>query len=220
MYIPIGILWVETYLKVKESEGYIANMIQDGSNRQKILACAQHLFFEKGYDAVGVQEIVNTAGITKPTMYYYFKSKQGLLECLLQEGGERLLQRIGDITEQDGDFEDMLYQVTEVYVWCAVGDMEFYLMLISLFSSAKDNEAFHLAKPYISRLIQLMTAFFEKYAEEVPEMKGKEEYLAISYTGVINMYMLVYFERGELQSEKVLRTLVKETCAFFKKALT
>ena len=145
-------------------------MMQDGSNRQKILACAQHLFFEKGYDAVGVQEIVNTAGITKPTMYYYFKSKQGLLECLLEEGGERLLHRIGDITEQDGDFEDMLYQVTEVYVWCAVGDMEFYLMLVSLFSSAKDNEAFRLAKPYISRLIKLMTAFFEKHSKQQVEL--------------------------------------------------
>ena len=194
-------------------------MMQDGSNRQKILACAQHLFFEKGYDAVGVQEIVNTAGITKPTMYYYFKSKQGLLECLLEEGGERLLHRIGDITEQDGDFEDMLYQVTEVYVWCAVGDMEFYLMLVSLFSSAKDNEAFRLAKPYISRLIKLMTAFFEKHSKQQVELRGREEYFAISYTGMINMYMLVYFERGELKSEKVLRTLVKETCSFFKKAV-
>ena len=30
----------------------------------------------KGYDAVGVQEIVDTAGITKPTLYYYFGSKR------------------------------------------------------------------------------------------------------------------------------------------------
>ena len=61
-------------------------MTQECNNREKILLCAQRLFFEKGYDSVGVQEIVDTAGITKPTMYYYFKSKQGLLACLLEEG--------------------------------------------------------------------------------------------------------------------------------------
>ena len=37
----------------------------------------------KGYDAVGVQEIAQKAGITKPTLYYYFGSKYGLLETLL-----------------------------------------------------------------------------------------------------------------------------------------
>ena len=59
------------------------NMKQDYSNRENILNCARKLFFEKGYDTVGVQEIVDTAGITKPTMYYYFKSKHGLLENML-----------------------------------------------------------------------------------------------------------------------------------------
>ena len=48
-------------------------------NRQAILDSALTLFYEKGYDAVGVQQIVDAAGVTKPTLYYYFGSKQGLL---------------------------------------------------------------------------------------------------------------------------------------------
>ena len=53
-------------------------------NRENILQCALALFYMKGYDAVGVQEIVDTAGITKPTLYYYFGSKRGLLENVLK----------------------------------------------------------------------------------------------------------------------------------------
>ncbi len=41
-------------------------------NRERILQCALELFYAKGYDAVGVQEIAQKAGITKPTLYYYF----------------------------------------------------------------------------------------------------------------------------------------------------
>ena len=49
-------------------------------NRDHILDCALRLFAARGYDAVGVQEIVELAGLTKPTLYHYFGSKRGLLE--------------------------------------------------------------------------------------------------------------------------------------------
>ena len=48
-------------------------------NREKILNCALELFHARGYDAVGVQEIAETAGVTKPTLYYYFRNKRGLM---------------------------------------------------------------------------------------------------------------------------------------------
>ncbi|HIS80092.1 MAG TPA: helix-turn-helix transcriptional regulator [Candidatus Scatomonas merdavium] len=37
-------------------------------NRERLLEAALSLFYEKGYDAVGVQEIVEAAGVTKPTL--------------------------------------------------------------------------------------------------------------------------------------------------------
>ncbi len=49
-------------------------------NKENLLTCARDLFYARGYDAVGIQEIVDAAGVTKPTMYYYFGSKKGLLE--------------------------------------------------------------------------------------------------------------------------------------------
>ena len=39
-------------------------------NRELLLNTALELFHAKGYDAVGVQEIVDRAGVTKPTLYY------------------------------------------------------------------------------------------------------------------------------------------------------
>ena len=41
-------------------------------NRQLIMEKALELFCARGYDAVGVQEIAEQSGITKPTLYYYF----------------------------------------------------------------------------------------------------------------------------------------------------
>ena len=64
-------------------------------NREKLLSCALDLFYARGYDAVGIQEIVDAAGVTKPTMYYYFGSKKGLLEDLIQGIFNDLMEELG-----------------------------------------------------------------------------------------------------------------------------
>jgi TetR/AcrR family transcriptional regulator len=48
-----------------------------------IARAAARLFAERGYDATSVREIVEAAGVAKPTMYYYFRSKEGLAQALL-----------------------------------------------------------------------------------------------------------------------------------------
>ena len=47
-----------------------------------IARAAARLFAERGYDATSVREIVEAAGVAKPTLYYYFRSKEGLAQAL------------------------------------------------------------------------------------------------------------------------------------------
>lgn len=68
-------------------------------NRQLIMNSALTLFYESGYDAVGVQQIVDSAGVSKPTLYYYFGSKQGLLEALLNEHFQPMEQKLIEASE-------------------------------------------------------------------------------------------------------------------------
>lgn len=185
-------------------------MKQDHSNRENILTCAQRLFYEKGYDSVGVQEIVNTAGITKPTMYYYFKSKQGLLECLLEEGGQRILTGMRKAMQTEGEFIEVLEYLIRQYISVAMENKEFYLMLMSLFFSAKENEGYKAARPYIVELLQVLQEFFERMAQTHPKMQGKEDFLSISLTGIVNTYMLVFFERKTLDEVLQDETIVKD----------
>ena len=65
-------------------------------NRSNILSCALRLFATRGYDAVGVQEIVEAAGITKPTLYYFYESKEGIYRALLHS----TLDEFGSIVDE------------------------------------------------------------------------------------------------------------------------
>lgn len=51
--------------------------------RQRLLDAALQLFSTKGYAATSVRELVETAGVTKPVLYYYFKNKEGLYLSLM-----------------------------------------------------------------------------------------------------------------------------------------
>ena len=84
-------------------------------NRQLIMEKALELFCARGYDAVGVQEIAEQSGITKPTLYYYFGSKQGLMETILEENSrilEEMLEKVADY--YDDEVEAATQAVTAV----------------------------------------------------------------------------------------------------------
>ncbi|MFT4148431.1 MAG: helix-turn-helix domain-containing protein [Micrococcaceae bacterium] len=54
-------------------------------SKQQILDTAIQLFTEEGYDKVSMREIAEAAGMTKPALYYHFKSKEDFVRTYLQD---------------------------------------------------------------------------------------------------------------------------------------
>lgn len=48
------------------------------NGRERLLAAAAELFNRLGYASASVREIVEAAGVTKPVLYHYFGSKEGI----------------------------------------------------------------------------------------------------------------------------------------------
>jgi len=58
--------------------------------RNEILDIAGHFFIKKGYDSVTLSDIADEIGISKGTIYHYFKSKEELLDATIIRYVERL----------------------------------------------------------------------------------------------------------------------------------
>lgn len=56
--------------------------------RGRLLQAASEMFYEQGIRASGVDEIVMRAGVTKPTLYRHFTSKDELLTAVLERRHE------------------------------------------------------------------------------------------------------------------------------------
>ncbi len=60
-------------------------MSRPTDTRARILDAAEELFYNEGLRAVNIESIAARAGITKKTLYYYFRSKDDLMaECLVR----------------------------------------------------------------------------------------------------------------------------------------
>jgi TetR/AcrR family transcriptional regulator len=55
------------------------------ATRERILAAAEKVFAEKGYDGARIDEIAREAEVNKALIYYYFESKEDLLNELFQD---------------------------------------------------------------------------------------------------------------------------------------
>lgn len=181
-------------------------------NREKILSCALRLFYHKGYDAVGVQEIATAAGVTKPTLYYYFGSKHGLLERVVRQHSARLFSALDEARRFDGDLHRTLMRVARVYSHFSLEDPEFYFFMLSMMYSARESETFQIIHPLILQQHYLIAQIFLQ-AEGDSTLTSRHHRMSAAFTGMINHYMLTVFETDgglEAISEQVIDALVHQ----------
>jgi TetR/AcrR family transcriptional regulator len=56
------------------------------TTKYKIFMAAAQLFSKRGYNGVSIREICEETGLSKPTIYYYFGSKEGIYKALVDTG--------------------------------------------------------------------------------------------------------------------------------------
>lgn len=61
--------------------------------KKEILDTAEKLFSQKGYSQCSVNEILTEIGIAKGTFYHYFKSKEDVLDSIIERGTVMIISR-------------------------------------------------------------------------------------------------------------------------------
>lgn len=70
--------------------------------RQHILSTAQNIILGKGFAAVGLNEILKTAGVPKGSFYHYFESKEHFGSALLENYFDQYMLVIDEQLHNDG----------------------------------------------------------------------------------------------------------------------
>lgn len=67
--------------------------------KQEILDVAEQLFATKGFDNTSTGDILDAVGIARGTLYYHFKSKEEILDGVIERMTNRLMQDAKEIAQ-------------------------------------------------------------------------------------------------------------------------
>lgn len=68
----------------------------------QILECATDLFVERGIAGTNLIDIAAAAGLSRPAIYYYFRSKEELLETLVSDSAVNAAARLAEVAAGEG----------------------------------------------------------------------------------------------------------------------
>jgi AcrR family transcriptional regulator len=98
--------------------------------KRDILQAAQQLFAEKGYHATPTSEIASLAGVAQGTLFYHFKSKEGILLFLLQQTTGAYLKDAQEILEAaPNGLQGVLNLIERHLEFCAAHQEELKILL-------------------------------------------------------------------------------------------
>jgi AcrR family transcriptional regulator len=81
---------------------------------QLILDVAGQVFARAGYEAAPMDEIADRAGVSKPMLYTYFGSKEGLYLAYIERAGGELVERlVGAAPPEDQSTAGLKARITE-----------------------------------------------------------------------------------------------------------
>lgn len=66
----------------------------------QMLEAAARLFGEKGFEATSMDDVAHACGVTKPMVYSYFESKEGLYAAMIHRAGSHLVSAFLEIGQE------------------------------------------------------------------------------------------------------------------------
>ena len=185
------------------------------NSRAEILKCAMMLFSKNGYEGTSPNEIVETVGITKPTMYYFFGDKEGLLNTLLSENYTKLNDVLNhvciyhpDPENYDNDVKPLLMRIAKSIFKFAELYKEFFIYNISLNSAPVESKAAKVSEKYSLEQYEIITRLFSEISKAHGNLAGKEATLAFRFISLLNAQVTLWFREKSDLSDTTAESLV------------
>lgn len=180
----------------------IGPAVEPTDAKRRLLAVATALFSWRGYDGVGTQEIVGSAGLTKPTLYHHFGSKAGLLEAVCRRTHAELFRRLRPCLDYDGDLPRTLDRTIAAFLRFAEASPDELRLFIALMQAPPGCDGRRIVDPYRDALEASIRSMFAAAAKRHGNMIGREAQYTASFLGTVFAYCVMLMDgRVELEAD-------------------
>lgn len=175
--------------------------------RDEILDVAEKLFARKGYEKTTINNILHELGIAKGTFYYYFKSKEEVLDSIINRVTEIILQRARSIVSNKelSPVEKIINLILSMNVQEEIDD-EFMTGV-----HKPENALIH--QKSLAQTVTKITPIFDEVVDEginrgIFKSEYPEQYIKIFLTSSMTLLDQGIFEMEHQEQQMIIMALV------------
>lgn len=178
-----------------------------------LMEAALQVFTEKGFAGASTREIVEICGVTKPTLYYHFNSKDNLYRSILEDIFKQFNREIARIAAEELPPRTKLLKVIRFYLnHCHESPREVKLILMAIYRSnpsLPDIDIGTVGRPTVELIANIIRdgEKFEVFKD------GDPLQLSLQLIGMIHIQILLILNaEGKLplsRPEKILETFLE-----------
>lgn len=183
---------------------------QTGAVATHIARAAARLFASRGYDATSVREIVEAAGVTKPTLYYYFRSKEALGHALVSDPLNRLCDEMGARLRAEPDAVSGLAGMIQAKLDFCVEDPDRARFFYALFFGPLATGLSAEIVPVCDRMDAVFAESVRRVVEAGVVAPERAESFAAGLNGMIVVSTIEFLFRGRALGPAEGRRIVED----------
>jgi TetR/AcrR family transcriptional regulator len=154
------------------------------------------LFAAKGYDATSVREICEAADITKPTLYHFYGSKEGVYAALVDGTLERFRVTTEEVLRSLGTAPEKLSRVARLYFEVARENRELMRFLFSLVHNPPSSAPQTDFPRFYERLVGLIAAAVDEGVARGELRPGPSDLRLLVFMGTLAEAVVGYLIAG------------------------
>ena len=177
----------------------------------QIIAAAEGVFSKKGFSAARMDDIAEETGLSKGTLYLYFKSKDDLIIAIL----DRIFQREFKVIEQIDVSKTSATEAIWQFVDTVIKDIKYFLRAMPIayefLALAFRNKTVQKAlKAYVNRYMDVLVPIIQRGIDSGEFKKVDAQEIAIAMGAILEGTILIWvYDRSLVNPEVHIRSGIK-----------
>ncbi|MBE0670399.1 MAG: TetR/AcrR family transcriptional regulator [Anaerolineales bacterium] len=177
----------------------------------QIINAAEDVFTQKGFDQARMDDIADKTGLSKGTLYLYFKSKDDLIIAILDRMIQREFKQLETLNQDELSATDTIWKLTDLLAKDVLGWLRLIPIVYQFLALAFRNKYVQLAlKKYINRYLDILIPIIQRGVETGEFRQVDTREVAIAMGAMIEGTLLLWvYDRSMIEPEKHIHSGMK-----------
>ncbi|NKY60606.1 TetR/AcrR family transcriptional regulator [Nocardia flavorosea] len=178
----------------------------DPERFKEIMSAAANLFLEKGYDATSIQDIADSVGLLKGSLYHYVSSKEDFLFYVIKDTYAIALDEMSRVLELDVEPIARMAAFVRSHVFYAVANLTAYTIRLRELDKLSERRRAEVREGGRTYLGALQSILREGQEAGVFDRNLNVGPVSLMITGQLNDLTRWYSPAGAMSADALART--------------